>query len=195
VNLGTRALLASPVLLAVYGGIRLIPGSRQPGVGWTAGHTALFVAMLLLGLGFVELRRRIAARTAAGRAGAGLALGVGLAGLAASLGQVGIDLYVGAVAADKAEQHELFDRIQSHAGVVPAFYSVGPLLFYVGLLALVSGVAVARRVPWWSPVLVLVATVVMAASLDLLSVGALLYLVAFAPLAGPALRRRTGVTV
>ncbi|GAA2744496.1 hypothetical protein [Kitasatospora cinereorecta] len=185
-NLRTRALLASPLLLALYGAVRLIPGSRQPGPGWTAGHTALLAAMVLLGVGFVELYRRIRPRTAPGRVAAALSLAVAMLGLAASLGQVSIDLYVGAVAADKADQHAMFDRIQAHPGVMPAFYSVGPLLFYVGLLALVCGLAAVRRLPWWSPVLVLAATVLMGASLDLLSVGALLYLAAFLPLTRPA---------
>lgn len=108
------------------------------------------------------------------------------AGLLAAVGQTGIDLYVGARAADKAEQIRLFDQIQNHPGVVPAFYAVGPLLFYVGLLALLVTLAAgrARRISVWSPVLVLVGTVVMGADLDLMSVGAALYLAALLPLAG-----------
>ncbi|MFG2818788.1 hypothetical protein ACGFX4_05110 [Kitasatospora sp. NPDC048365] len=179
----SRALLAAPVLLALYGGIRLLPGSRGPGAGWTTGHLALFAAMALLGAGFTGLYRSLAPRTRPGRLAVGASFGVTLLGLAASLGQVGIDLYVGATVADKAGQHAAFDRIQSHAGVVPAFYSVGPVLFYVGLLALVCAAAVLRRAPWWSALLVLAGTAVTAATLDLIPLGAVLYLAAFVPLA------------
>ncbi|MGW8777790.1 hypothetical protein ACWGNM_06920 [Streptomyces sp. NPDC055796] len=33
---------------------------------------------------------------------------------------------------------ELFRRVKSHAGVEPAVYTVGPLLFHVGLLLLLG---------------------------------------------------------
>ncbi|GAA4853245.1 hypothetical protein [Kitasatospora terrestris] len=185
-NPGTKALLSAPLLLTLYGTVRLVPGSRQPGPGWTIGHLALFAGLLLLGIGLAEVHRRIRPRTAVGRTAAGAGLGATVLGVACSLGQAGIDLYVGAAAADKAEQHAMFDRIQSHAGVVPAFYSAGPLLLYVGLLALAVGAAVVRRLPWWSPVLVFLASALPAVTLDLLPVGGLLYLAAFAPLARPA---------
>ncbi|MFF4670326.1 hypothetical protein ACFY1C_10680 [Streptomyces sp. NPDC001279] len=70
---------------------------------------------------------------------------------------------------------ELFERVQDVPGVVPLVYTVVPMLFWLGLLALVTLLAVFRRdlVPGWTPPLVLVATVLMAVSLDLLPVGGL----------------------
>ncbi|MEV4611717.1 hypothetical protein AB0K43_03835 [Kitasatospora sp. NPDC049258] len=172
------AAVGGPVLLAVYGLVRLLPGSKQPGAGWLVGHAALLAGLLLFGVVLAALYR-VAARR---RPVAALALGTALAGLAASLGQVGVDLYVGAVAADKAAQQQLFERIQDRPGVVPALYSVGPLLFYVGLLALL--LAAVRLVRPRGPLLMLAGTAVMAADLDLMALGALLYLAALAPLAG-----------
>ncbi|MFJ1703185.1 hypothetical protein [Kitasatospora sp. NPDC088346] len=171
------AAVGGPVLLAVYGAVRLLPGSKEPGAGWLAGHAALLAGMLLFGVVLVALHRAAGRR----RVLAGLSLGTAALGLAASLGQVGVDLYVGAVAADKAAQRELFERIQDHPGVVPALYSVGPLLFYVGLLALLVGAV--RLVRPRGPVLMLAGTAVMAADLDLMVLGAALYLAALAPLA------------
>ncbi|MFC9325297.1 hypothetical protein [Kitasatospora sp. NPDC057015] len=179
------ASIAAPALLGLYGGIRLLAGSRAPGPGWTVGHAALLAGLLLFVPVFAELRRLVAPRRPAGRVAADLLAGLAHAGLLASVGQTVIDLYVGARAADRAEQNVLFDRIQGHPGVLPAFYTVGPVLFYVGLLALLVTLATgrARRVPVWSPVLVLAGTVLMAADLDFITIGAALWLAALAPLA------------
>ncbi|MET9396733.1 hypothetical protein [Kitasatospora sp. NPDC002965] len=181
------AVIGGPVLMALYGGIRLLDGSRDPGAGWLVGHGLMLAGLVLFAPVLVALERWPAPhRTAAGRVAARAALGVASAGLAASVVQIVIDLYVGAVAVDKADQHRLFDSVQSHPGVVPVVYSVGPLLFYVGLLALlVAGtVGRARTLRWWSPVLVLAGTVLTAADLALIPVAAGCYLVALAPLAG-----------
>ncbi|GGV09457.1 hypothetical protein GCM10010495_22960 [Kitasatospora herbaricolor] len=183
------AWIAAPALLGLYGGIRLLAGSRAPGPGWTAGHLALLAGLLLFVPVFAELRRLVAPRRPAGRVAANLTAGLAYAGLVASAGQTVIDLYVGARAADRAEQNQLFDRIQGFPGVLPVFYTVGPVLFYLGLLALLVTLAAgrARPVAVWSPVLVLAGTVLMAADLDFITIGAALWLAALAPSA-----RRTG---
>ncbi|MER7766204.1 hypothetical protein [Kitasatospora sp. NPDC096140] len=181
------AVVGAPALMALYGGIRLVPGSREPGLGWTVGHTAMFAGLLLFAPLFLALRRQLAPRGTAGRIAAGAALGTAFAGLLCSLAQIGIDLVVGLVAADKAEQSRLFDRVQEVPGVLPAVYQVGPLFFYVGLLALLvaASVGAARTLRWWSPVLMLVGTVASAADLAMIPVAAACYLVALAPLARP----------
>lgn len=174
---GRRALGWSAGLMAVYGAVRLLPGSRDVGPGWTAGHLALFAALALLGIGLVELWR-LGGR--ASRWGRGW-LAVGWAGVAAGLAQAGIDLYANAVSADRAARSAVFDRVQSVPGVRPVVYDVVPMLLYVGLIALLVRLALRRAAPWWSPALVLLGTLAMGASLDYLAVGAVLYLVAFLP--------------
>ncbi|MFE7189018.1 hypothetical protein [Kitasatospora sp. NPDC057541] len=173
------AVVAAPVLMALYGGIRLLEGSREPGPGWLVGHALMLLGLLLFGPVLAALGR--------GRGGLGrAAAGVAFTGLAASLGQIGIDLYVGAVAVDTADQHRLFDVVQSRPGVLPAFYSVGPMLFYVGLLALlvIAATGAGRVLRWWSPVLMPAGTVLTAADLAFIPVAAGCYLVALAPLGG-----------
>ncbi|MQS12725.1 hypothetical protein F7Q99_10580 [Streptomyces kaniharaensis] len=192
-RLTSYAVVGAPALMALYGGIRLVPGSREPGPGWTAGHAAMFAGLLLFAPVFLALRRLIAPRgTAAGRLAAGAALGTAFAGLAASLVQIGIDLYVGLAAATKDEQSRMFERVQAVPGVLAAVYKVGPLLFYVGLLALLvaASVGAARTLRWWSPVLMVVGTVASAADLALIPLAAGCYLVALAPLARPAVALR-----
>ncbi|MBP0452434.1 MULTISPECIES: hypothetical protein [unclassified Kitasatospora] len=189
------AVAGGPALMALYGGIRLLDGSRDPGPGWLVGHSLMLAGLLLFGPVLAALHGRLSPRGTAGRIGAGTLAGVAFAGLAASVVQIGIDLYVGAVAVDKADQHRLFDSIQSRPGVLPAFYSVGPLLFYVGLLALLVAASVgpARTLRWWSPVLVLCGVAMTAADLALIPPAAVLFLVALAPLAGFGGARRPAV--
>ncbi|MFJ8432778.1 hypothetical protein ACIQ9P_15910 [Kitasatospora sp. NPDC094019] len=176
------AVVAAPVLMALYGGVRLLDGSRDPGPGWLVGHSLLLFAPLLLALERAPGPRRTAGPRVAGR----VALGAAFTGLVASLGQIGIDLYVGAVAVDKADQNRLFEAVQSRPGVEPLFYSALPLLFHLGVLALLVGASVGagRVLRWWSPVLMAVAIVLTAADLAFLPLAAVGQLVALAPLAG-----------
>ncbi|MFJ5922119.1 hypothetical protein ACIQF6_05830 [Kitasatospora sp. NPDC092948] len=174
---GRRALGWSAGLLAAYGAVRLVPGSRGVGIGWTVGHVALFAGLALMGLGMVELWRLGGERGGWGK----VWLGAGLAGVAAGLAQSAIDLYANAVSADEAARSELFDRVQSVPGVMPLVYTVVPLLLYVGLLGLLVLLTARRVVRWWSPVLVLAGTVLMGMSLDFMPIGAALYLAAFWP--------------
>ncbi|MFD0347889.1 hypothetical protein ACFQ0M_21465 [Kitasatospora aburaviensis] len=102
--------------MGLYGGVRLLEGSRDPGPGWLVGHGLMFVGLLLFGVVLAALRRGLRPRGAVGRLAADAAAGTAFAGLVASLGQIGIDLYVGAVAVDKADQHRLFDVVQSRPG-------------------------------------------------------------------------------
>jgi len=178
------ALLAAPLLLAGYGAVRLLDGHHGPGPGWTTGHVLLFLGVL----GFVPILlhlrglaadlgrvRRLTANTAAGAA---------LLGVCSVLGQTGVDLYVGAVSADRAAMNLRYDRFQGHPGVTPLLYTVVPLFFYLGLTTLTAVLALGRPrlIGLRIPALVLLGTVVMAASLDLMPLGGLVFAAAFGPL-------------
>ncbi|MFF1916584.1 hypothetical protein ACFVYE_34470 [Streptomyces sp. NPDC058239] len=119
-------------------------------------------------------------QTAAVRAGRRVAVEVaawaGLVVAAAAVAvQAVVDLLVGFVAADEQAMSDMSGRVQDVPGVLPLVYTVVPMLFWVGLLGLVTLLAVFRRdlVRAWAPVAVLAGTALMAMSLDLLPVGAL----------------------
>jgi hypothetical protein len=170
----TRLLaLAGPALLGVYGLVRLVPGSREPGSGWMIGHAALLTGLLCFAPLLTRLHRAHRSR---------LGYPVALFGLACSLVQVSLDLGVGAISATEAAQEHHFHQIQAVPGVLPLVYQFGPLAFYLGLVTLLTTLARHRALPWYSPVLVLTGTLVMGASLDLMPVGAALYGAALAPL-------------
>ncbi|MFJ8163668.1 hypothetical protein ACIRBY_22460 [Streptomyces sp. NPDC096136] len=177
-----EAFVAGPLCMLAYGGIRLADPGHGPGPAWTVGHLFLTAGVLLFGAVFLGLRRLVAPAGRAGRVGAWMATGLGLAGVAAVVAQAVIDLAVGFRSADREGMNRLFEQVQSRPGVEPVVYSVGPMLFYVGLLWIVTQLAVRRRTGVWRPVAVLAGTAVMGVSLDLIPLGALLFCAALAPL-------------
>ncbi|MFK0044124.1 hypothetical protein ACIQU4_08450 [Streptomyces sp. NPDC090741] len=177
------AFSAGPLCMTAYGLIRLTDEEHGPGMAWSSGHL-FFLAAVLCFVPVVLGMRRMATE-GRGRAGRGLA-GAGavtaLIGVAAVLAQVVIDLVAGFLSEDREAMRELFRRVKSHAGVEPAVYTVGPLLFYVGLLLLLTQLAALRRAAAWRPGAVVAGIVATGVSLDLLPLAGLLFLLAFAPL-------------
>jgi len=176
------AFIAAPLCLLAYGAIRLSDPEHGPGLAWTSGHLALTGGALLFGVIFLGLLRMSEPTTGASRLSARIATSLGLVGVVALTAQAVIDLVVGFRADDKAGMRQLFENVQSHPGVMPAVYTVGPALFYVGILWLVIQLAVQRRITVWTPVLMVLGTATMAAGLDLLPLAGLLYCAALSPL-------------
>ena len=162
---------AAPSLMLVYGLLRLVDGlngRRHDGPAWDLGHLAFFAAIVLFAVLAVALRgldrpaarwRRVAvdAATAAALFGAGCFLWV-IAG----------DLSAG---------------FHTAAPLPDALEVPGPLLFQLGLLVLLVRLVLARRLPAWSPVVVLLGFAAIGVNLDLLPLGAAMVLVALLPLA------------
>ncbi|NXY93251.1 hypothetical protein HYE82_02260 [Streptomyces sp. BR123] len=172
-----------PLCMTAYGIIRLTDPTHGPGLAWSLGHLALLAAVLALVPVIWQLRRWAAAgRGPAARLLAGAATTAGLLGAAAATAQTVIDLVVGFLCADREAMNVMFDGVRSHPGVTAAVYSVGPLLFYVGLVLLTAQLAVLRRISAWRPLVVVAGIAVTAMSLDLLPLGGLLLLLALAPL-------------
>ncbi|WP_051832240.1 hypothetical protein [Streptomyces katrae] len=177
------AFTVGPLCMTAYGLIRLTDGEHGPGPSWSLGHLA-FLASVLCFIPIVLGMRRMAAR-GRGPAGRGLAAAgavTGLLGAAAVAAQAVIDLFAGFLSEDREAMRAFFRSVKSHAGVEPAVYGVGPLLFYVGLLLLMTRLAALRRIAAWRPAAVVAALVATGVSLDLLPLAGLLFLLAFAPL-------------
>ncbi|MFI9033639.1 hypothetical protein [Streptomyces sp. NPDC053726] len=177
---GTTArtvFLTGPALMAGYGVVRLIGRAVSdygPGGWWTSAHLLFLAGVLVFVPVFLGLRR-IAVVRGGKRVAVDVAAWAGLLGAAAVAVQAVIDLAVGFVAEDKQAMSDMFGKVQDVPGVMPLVYTVVPMLFWFGLLALFTLLAFFRRdlVRAWAPPLVLAGTVLMAMSLDLLPVGAL----------------------
>ncbi|MBT2408757.1 MULTISPECIES: hypothetical protein [unclassified Streptomyces] len=180
------SFVAAPVLLIAYGSVRLlVEGSKEPGAAWTTGHLAFLLGVLFFGVACEGLRRMAAAsggpvRRRVARAG----MVAGLVGAAAAATQAVIDLYAGLQAADKPEMREIFAQVQDVPGVMPAVYTVGPAFLYLGMITLLA--ALKGRDAVRSLALFVLGTATIVTNLDLMPLGGLCYLLAFAPL-----RRRT----
>ena len=186
---------AAPALFFAYGLVRLLDGrdgDRGPGPAWTLGHLFFLAGLLLYGVVLVGLRRALSGVGGWRRYAATTATVLGAIGLLAFIRVAIIDIVVGLRAADHPGMGELFQRYENAPwGVVPAAVGeVVPVFFVVGMVALVTLLAVGRPrlLPGWSPVLVLCGFVIMTVNLDLFSIGAALLWLALAPL---ALRRST----
>ncbi|GAB3967414.1 hypothetical protein V1634_11385 [Plantactinospora veratri] len=165
--------VAAPVLLLLYGLLRLVDGldgDHGPGLAWDIGHTMFFVAFLLLGVVTVSLRGMVPATSPVRRIVTGTATVAGLVGVAAFLWVI---------------LGDLSEPIREQAPLPDPLYAAGPLLFQLGVLTLLVQLATLRprRLPVWSPVLVFLGFVPIAVNLDLLPLGALLILAGLAPLA------------
>ncbi|MFI9062093.1 hypothetical protein ACIGQE_09515 [Streptomyces sp. NPDC053429] len=177
------AFAVGPLCMTVYGLIRLTDDVHGPGFAWSASHLALLAGVLAFVPVFLRLRRSAArGRGAAGRWFAGAAAAAGLLGVVAVTAQAVIDLVVGFLSEDRGAMNDLFQRVQDQPGVMPAVYTVGPVLFYVGLVLLTVWLAALRRTEAWRPAVIVAGVAVMAVSLDLLPLGGLLFLLALAPL-------------
>lgn len=171
--------LAAPVLLLLYGVLRLIDGldgDHGSGLAWDLGHVLFFIAFLLLGVLIIGMWQLVPAATVRQRI---------VAGVAMLLGMFGVGCFLWVIAGD------LFASFRDAAPLPDALEMVGPLLFQIGVLTLLVLLAAARprRLPVWSPPLVLVGFLLFAVNLDLIPVGALLVLAGLAPLAGTRERK------
>jgi hypothetical protein len=159
------AAIGAPVLLFLYGVLRLIDGGR--GFGWNLGHTLFLIAFVLLAGLVVGLRQLVRIRARPARVVADLALAGGLFGAAC---------FIWGILGD------LFTRVHDAAPVPGPLRTVGPLFFQVGMLGLLGLLVAARRIPIWTPVLVLVGFLLFAINLDLIPIGAVIILVGLSTL-------------
>ncbi|MFJ2746050.1 hypothetical protein ACIO3O_41045 [Streptomyces sp. NPDC087440] len=174
------ALVAGPVALGAYGVIRLLSERGTPSAGWTAGHLAMLVGVLL----FVPVMVWLRGLAPEGRRlPAAIALGVGLVGAFVTAVQAVIDLVAGLVADDRAGMVEIFQQVKAVPGVEPVVYGVVPPLFFVGVIALAALTSLPARTRVVMAGALTLGTVLMALDLNFLALGGLCFLLALAPLA------------
>lgn len=164
--------VAAPGLMLLYGILRWIDGldgHRKGGPAWNVGHAAFFLAIVLFGVLSIALRRTVRPGSSVRHLAADVATAATLVGAACFLWVIAGDL-----SADFRQAAPLPGPLQL----------IGPLLFQLGLLTLLAlMVAGPRRLPAWSPVLVLLGFVAIAVRLDLLPLAAVLVGAGLVPLA------------
>ncbi|MFD9857059.1 hypothetical protein ACFWXZ_32970 [[Kitasatospora] papulosa] len=170
---GTSPALIAPLLLVLYGLLRLVDGldgDHGPGLAWNLGHTLFLFGFLLFGVVTFALR--------------GLVLGTGpgrrlVANAATVVSLLGIACFLWVILGD------LFSDLAASAPLPEPLEMIGPLAFQGGWLTLLvmAVTATPRLLPAWSPLLVLAGFLLFAVNLDLLPVGGLLLMAGLAPVA------------
>jgi hypothetical protein len=177
-------LLAAPLAMTAYGITRIIgklDGHYGPGADWQLAHLFGLAGMLLFVPVVLALRDPLpsgALRNAV--------TGITLTGLAATIIQFSADMLLALAAADRTELQTLQRDFSDLPGVRLAVYDLGPLLFFLGIVAMATLTARARHLPRWSPAVMLVAVILPAADLNLMPLTGLLMLAALLPLKTPA---------
>ena len=177
------AFVAAPVFMLVYGVVRLLWGRPGPGVGWTIGHLAFLISLVLFGVVLLGLRRLAASPRRPLRVAADVSVMVGMLGLAASIVQVSVDIVAGMVATDHAGMTAIFEAFQATPGVVPAVYAIGPQLLFVALIILSALATAAHRMHPAATAALIAGAALIPLTLDLLPATALCYLTALTPTA------------
>jgi hypothetical protein len=175
------AFLAAPLCMVTYGVIRILDGldgSRGPGLAWTTGHL-VFLGAIVAFLFVFKYLRDLAGRSPLSTATAVVAS----VGALALFAQFVIDIVVGAMSADHAAMAALSREIHGNTAVALVVYDVGPYLFYLGQFALIVQLAVMRRIPLWTMLLVLGDLVMPLVDKDLIPVSAVILLVSFTSIA------------
>jgi hypothetical protein len=161
----------APLFLFAYGILRWIDGldgHRKGGPAWDLGHLAFLASMLT----FVALTVVLYRRATLGRR---IAL---LAAVAAVLGEACMILVI------------IRDLWSSFPQLPDVLTAVGPILFVLGVIALLSLQVASGRLPVWSPMLFFLGYSAISINLDLLPVAALFILGALAPLGRRRATRR-----
>ncbi|MBP2189040.1 hypothetical protein [Nocardia goodfellowii] len=174
-------LVSAPLCIAGYGVIRLAgraDGHYGPGSDWQAAHLFGLLGMVL----FIPVVRNLAAELPPSRPRTGIVVAT-LIGLAATIVQFTADISFAALADTKADMSRLSHQFSDIPGVRSAFYTVGPRLFFLGLIVLVCMLAWRKALPKWSPPLLLAGILLSAFSLDFLPLTGAAILLALLPLA------------
>jgi len=161
----------------VYGVLRWVDGrdgQRKDDAAWDVGHIAFFIAIALFAVLAFQLRRLVHREWPTRGVTADLATVATVIGAGCFLWVIAGDL-----STSFADAAPLPDILQA----------LGPMLFQVGLLVLLVLLLVGRRIPWWSPLLVVLGFAAVAVSLDLLTVSAILVGAGLTPLARPGFAR------
>ena len=133
--------------MAIGYAILMVRSGNGPDSGWFLSH-----AFLLIGAGLL-LPTSIAIRFLLinnKRAVADVGLTFAFIGGLSLIGQFAIDLVVGLLAVDQSEMIDLFRSLSASPIIALPFQSVGPIVFYIGLLLLASVLWTERVILWWA---------------------------------------------
>ncbi|MEU4163637.1 hypothetical protein [Actinoplanes sp. NPDC026670] len=171
-------LVAAPLAMTAYGITRIIgrlDGRYGPGPDWQIAHLLGLTGMILFIPVILTLRRHITT-------GRNLVTAITLLGLTTTVIQFTADILLALAATDRDALRRLQQQVTDIPGAQLAIYDAGPLLFFLGIVAMATLAAITRNLTWWSPATMLIAVVLPAVDLNLMPLTGLLMLAALHPL-------------
>lgn len=144
--LGSFAI-AGPLAMAIGYAILMVRSGNGPDPGWFFSHAFLLIGVGLLlptsiGIRFLLIKRKGTV--------ADIGLTLAFIGGLSLVGQFAIDLVVGLLAVDQSEMINLFRSLSASPIISLPFQSMGPIVFYSGLLVLASVLWTERVISWWA---------------------------------------------
>lgn len=152
--------IAGPLSLVIGYAILMARSGRGPDFGWFLSHVFLLIGVALMIPTIIGIRIHLIKNTGAA---ADIGMVLAFVGGLTLIGQFAMDLVVGVLAADQSQMIDLFKRLSSAPIIALPFQSVGPILFYSGLLFLTSLLWKNSVISWWAGLI---------ACLGMVSVGA-----------------------
>ena len=152
--------IAGPLSLVIGYAILMARSGRGPDLGWFLSHVFLLIGVALMIPTIIGIRIHLIKNTGAA---ADIGMVLAFVGGLTLIGQFAMDLVVGVLAADQSQMIDLFKRLSSAPIIALPFQSVGPILFYSGLLFLTSLLWKNSVISWWAGLI---------ACLGMVSVGA-----------------------
>lgn len=188
------AFLAAPGFLFAYGVCYLLDGLQGfhgPGLYWTVGHVFFVLAFIAFIIAAWELGGR-AGDGAMGRFAAGAAF-LTITGAAVFVRVGGIDLVTGILAPNHGAMAPISAQLNEWPDAALLYWwRLGPLVFQAGLMSLLVIMVFVGRLPWWSPIAVLLGFLAIAYSLNLLVIGAASIGIGFFPIIRRNIEPRPG---
>jgi hypothetical protein len=178
VDMTKPALLTAPLAMTAYGITRIIgrlDGEYGPGADWQIAHLLGLTGMILFIPVILTLRHHLTA-------GRNTVTAITLLGLTTTVIQFSADILLALAATDHDDLRRLQHEVTDIPGIQPAIYDIGPLLFFLGIVAMATLATRNHHLPWWSPATMLIAVLLPAIDLNLMPLTGLLMLAALHPL-------------
>ena len=133
-NLGYFAII-SPLAMVIGYAILMARSGQGPDSGWFLSHVFLLIGVGLMIPTIIGIKVLL-------HKTAGIASDIGMTlaffGGLMLVGQFAIDLAVGQLSATQSDMIDLFKLLSASPFIALPFQSVGPIVFYIGLLVLIS---------------------------------------------------------
>jgi hypothetical protein len=126
--------ITSPLAMAIGYAILMVRSGQGPDFGWFLSHIVMLIGIGLMLPTIIGIRVLLLKTTSSA---SDLGMIITFFGGLTLVGQFAIDLAIGQLSVAQSEMIDLFKLLSASPIISVIFQSVGPILFYIGLLILI----------------------------------------------------------